>query len=81
MPIWHQDGALACAVECDGGYFQIVSQTQDELIIRTDGIRLTDTGGCSGRVYIRDDTGRPTTYKLFAAPASVCENANLENKR
>lgn len=77
-PDWHEDGAITCAVECDGGYFQIISQTEDGLVIRTDGIRLTDIGGCGGRVYIRDDATGPTTYKLFPAPEAVCEARTAE---
>lgn len=71
-PEWYQEGAMTCGVECDGGYFQIASQTEDELIIRTDGIRLRDGDMCGGRIRMRDEGDGPTTYKLTAAPVSVC---------
>lgn len=71
-PEWMQDGAVSCSGECDGGTFQVVSANETEMLIRTQGVRLTACGEMDGFAMLKDDQDGPTTYKLFAAPAESC---------
>ncbi len=69
---WVRPGALHCAVECDGGFFEVLSVDANELLIRTEGVRLTDRANCGGPARLKDDVDGPTTYKLFAAAPELC---------
>ena len=69
---WVQDGGIICGVECDGGFFQVVSVNDEGMFIRTDGIRLSECGGSDAQVRMKDEGAGPTTYRLFPMPADIC---------
>lgn len=74
---WQSDDAQAglpvCSADCDGGYFEILSATPDEMLIRG-GMALLGAEGCGPTSHLGDDnaTGR-TVYKLYAVSPEACK--------
>lgn len=66
------DNPGKCFVECDGGILEVVSQTKDSLTVRTNYLRIGDLEGCSAVSDLAEPGADWTTYRLNAAPASVC---------
>lgn len=68
-----QAGLPVCSADCDGGYFEILSATPDEMLIRG-GMALLGAEGCGPASHLGDDnaTGR-TVYKLYAVSPEACK--------
>lgn len=64
-----------CAVECDGGMFEVVRDTFESVDIRTEYLTVGTRGSCGGAVDIAEatGTGAPTTYRLFRSPPDGCQ--------
>lgn len=62
-----------CAVECDGGSFQIVRQDKDGLSFRTRYLRVGQGQACAGATDLAEVAGQDVSYRLNAAPMSVCD--------
>lgn len=69
---WVRAGSIHCGIECDGGFFEVISVDAQTLVVRTDGLRLTSEDSCGGPFRMRDEGAGPTTYKLFAVPMDSC---------
>ncbi|MBV7378294.1 hypothetical protein [Maritimibacter dapengensis] len=63
---------VLCAVDCDGGSFEVVRDTFESIDIRTVYLMVGDTEGCGGAVDISEGPGKPTTYRLFKSPPEGC---------
>lgn len=66
------DGRLGCAVDCDGGFFQVLSQDAKALTFRTEWLWVGDTEGCGGAEDLAEVKGQPTLYKLFKVDDATC---------
>lgn len=69
---------LRFGVECDGGSFDVIGQTGEELTIETQGMRLTKEPSCDGDerwMNLAEIGGETTTYRLRAVDQSQCDAA------
>ncbi len=66
-------GRAGCAVECDGGAFNVVRQKSDSITIETDLLMVGDTGECGGAVDLAEVPGKAVRYRLNRVGASRCE--------
>ncbi len=69
-----QAGLPVCSADCDGGYFEILSASDDQVVIRSPGLAIMGDDGCGPVASLRDDNDSDATiYKLFAAPPAMCD--------
>ncbi|MFY0633219.1 MAG: hypothetical protein JXQ91_05370 [Vannielia sp.] len=77
-PDWLEAGKMTCQGECDGGFFQVAELEPGALVIRTEGVAVSDGEGCGSTLVADVMKGNPeryvmTTYKLESAPPGVCQ--------
>lgn len=71
------DGTPFCGVECDGGGFVPVRQTDDSLTIELDYLLIGTTPGeeevCGGEIDLAEVPGQTVRYRLNRADIAQCE--------
>ncbi len=70
---FEHDGSIGCAVECDGGSFDILRQEDGILEIRTEYLSIGRHDGCGGTSTLAEADSGFTTYRLYRAPEGACE--------
>ncbi|MEJ6397774.1 hypothetical protein [Yoonia sp. 208BN28-4] len=68
-----QGRPAGCAVDCDGGSFEVARQSKQELVIRTSYLMMGDADNCNGATDLAEIPATPVSYRLNAVPMSVCE--------
>ncbi len=73
-PDWFDANRVTCFAECDGGSFQIVRATEEELLIRSSWLSLASgNGACGEPVDLGDEGVEVTTFRLNRASESACD--------
>lgn len=68
-----EGGRDFCAVDCDGGAFEVVRQDADGIAIRTEYLTIGDTeSGCGGAINMAEKPDQPVTYVLNHAGPKLC---------
>ena len=62
-----------CAVECDGGSMVVTRQDKSGLTFRTSYLSVGETDSCAGVSDLAEVQGQEVSYRLEAAPMSVCD--------
>lgn len=79
---WDNGGLGGCAVECDGGNFEIEIDDGKVLQFVTDGLLVGDTDECGGPVNIAEVPavfepeyipGEPVSYRLYRTDDMACD--------
>ena len=70
---WDNEGVLACAVDCDGGYMEVEAHDGEMLQFRTQNLWVGDTEECGGAIDLAEIPGQPVSYRLYATDDLACD--------
>jgi hypothetical protein len=69
----HYNDGPGCAIDCDGGSFDLTLIAENRIEVTLTGFPVGDTESCGGAFNLAEVWGQPTTYRLFRADESACE--------
>ncbi|MEC7763953.1 MAG: hypothetical protein VX874_18765 [Pseudomonadota bacterium] len=69
---YDEGGRVMCAVECDGGFFEVTRDTGDSIDLTLTYLWVGDTEGCGGAVDIAEVSGEPVVYRLYKSQPEAC---------
>ena len=66
------DGDRTCAVDCDGGSFRVVRETNSAMTIETGYLWVGPSEECGGAIDLSEGPGNLTRYRLDRADDAQC---------
>ena len=69
---WSKRGKHQCAVDCDGGSFEIVRGKSNSITIETSYLTIGPAEECGGAINMVEVLGEPVRYRLNRVDPEVC---------
>ena len=69
---WDNEGTPFCAVECDGGSFEVRRQDAGGMVFETRYLMVGETDACGGAVDLAEQPGQAVSYRLDRVEDAIC---------